>query len=649
MILAAEVWLMIATFLDHVQASNSIRPAYNEALDNGTYGPYPVKTFMSEDSFASPQMNFVQWSPECEDGMYYFITPRGRSLPDPSPMIIDTDGELVWTQYFDNPFGGQVYDFKVQQYQGQDYLTFWTGDDSLNSSYDIIHEIKASDGFSADLHEFTITDRGTALMTIYDRTSHDLTGFREFNATANPDDEFPNYIWDCLIQEFSIHTGKTLFQWRSSEHINITDSFREINLDGTQEVPWDWFHVNSIYKDEIGNYLISARYTHSLTYIDGKTSEVLWVLGGKRNEFMDLSNGSVLNFAWQHDAEFHSLDAFPEIYTPKQDRPGFTTKLLTVFDNAAADSMLDYGPDHSRGLLLEITFPTHRAGNASDRWTNGVKQGLFDREAKDEEKLYFINGTDPDFTVRLIQTYENPRKVRSSSQGSMQVLPGAEDARTKVFVGYGSNAVFTEFDINGTTLCDVHFSAQSAWEESLIQSYRAFKFAWTGTPTWSPRIEISDDDVEVFLSWNGATEVKEWLLQGSNIDDEFDGNHWADILRFEKRGFETSIELPKFANAERRYLRALALDKNGEVLDFGTTDLLDREPESDIDDLEVNLPKQIERHPARSYVLLLLGIFLTVCGYELLRKGFSWYNGQSTAGPIRWKKGSQYIRLRSEV
>jgi hypothetical protein len=49
--------------------------------------------------------------------------------------------------------------------------------------------------------------------------------------------------------------------------------------------------MNSIQKDELGNYLVSARYTHTITYIDGNTSAIVWILGGKRNTFEDLSNG----------------------------------------------------------------------------------------------------------------------------------------------------------------------------------------------------------------------------------------------------------------------------------------------------------------------------------------------------------------------
>jgi len=116
-----------------VGANYSIAPPpdYSESLDNGTLGYYPIRTYATAEDITSPKTNFIQWSSHCEDGLLYFITPRGWSLPNPGPMILDNRGELVWNQHFDNSFGGQAYDFMVQEYQGQDYLTFWLGDDRV--------------------------------------------------------------------------------------------------------------------------------------------------------------------------------------------------------------------------------------------------------------------------------------------------------------------------------------------------------------------------------------------------------------------------------------------------------------------------------------------------------------------------------------
>jgi hypothetical protein len=38
-------------------------------------------------------------------------------------LILDAQGEPVWVDYS----WGEVQDFKVQQFKGEDYLTFWAG------------------------------------------------------------------------------------------------------------------------------------------------------------------------------------------------------------------------------------------------------------------------------------------------------------------------------------------------------------------------------------------------------------------------------------------------------------------------------------------------------------------------------------------
>lgn len=105
-------------------------PPYGPALDKGDHGYYPVRKYVTS-RLKAPQTNFIQWSSECDDGLYYFITPRGWSVSKPGPMILDGAGSVIWSEHFSNEFGGQAYDLKVQSFQGEDYLTFWLGDDTI--------------------------------------------------------------------------------------------------------------------------------------------------------------------------------------------------------------------------------------------------------------------------------------------------------------------------------------------------------------------------------------------------------------------------------------------------------------------------------------------------------------------------------------
>lgn len=600
--------------LSEDDATPIFNPEYDVALDKGAYGSYPVRKFYSSD-IEVPKLNYLKWSPECATkNDFYFITPKGWKVSNPGPMVLDHTGELVWAQHFDNEFGGQAYDLMVQEYLGEKFLTFWLGDDrirghgaghfhmvsgtsnweavtinasgrsmarqgtrpriatdpsQINPAYDEIHQIGAANGRSADLHEFLLTPQGTALIIIFEPIQFDVRP-----AGRDLEDVWNQYMWDCLIQEVNITDKEAIFEWRASEHLNITDSYHRVidRGDGTPEHPYDPFHFNSVDKDELGNYLISSRYTHAIYYISGTTKEVLWTLGGKANMFMDLSTESILNFAWQHDARLVSPDAFPETYTPPPAKTGSTTKLLTLFDNAAEDWHYEFGPPNARGLLLEITYPTAELQARDD---TQVEKDTLPPPAKlsklDTEKTAAINGTNPAYTVRLIQQYSTPQTPRASSQGSMQLVSTENGKDPHILLGHGINALISEYSSNGSLLCSAHFAAQSTFEKGDVQSYRALKFPdWVGRPHVPPDVAV--DGTDVYVSWNGATGVDEWVLQtwsGSQDD------RWTAAAVVKKKGFETRLEIPR-ERRRARYLRVTALDERGHPCEHGVSDAYKR-------------------------------------------------------------------------
>jgi hypothetical protein len=328
-----------------------------------------------------------------------------------------------------------------------------------------------------------------------------------------------------------------------------------------------------VQKDEFGNYLISTRFLQSILYVDGKTKKTLWRLGGKRNTFMDLSGGNGLNFAWQHDARFRELDTFPSLYTAPPKRPGYTTKLLTFFDNASENQNYTYGLPQSRGLLVELTFPTPGTRKAVAGARKHDKQHQpEDLSALDlnEAKVNAINGTDPDYTVRVIQSYTTSEVIRSSSQGNLQVIPQGPGEDPKVLVGYGLDAAWTEFTANGTVLCHAHYGAKTHFETGDMQSYRTFKLPWTGRPKWKPKVAVEYS--QLYVSWLGATDIAEWALESAATNASDDGA-WREVLRTRKIRFEEMIEVPMDGSAAR-YLRLVALDKDGTRMEHGVSDVV---------------------------------------------------------------------------
>jgi hypothetical protein len=91
--------------------------------DVGLYGFYPTQNYVSFD-YVSPRVEVLRWDPRCETG-FIFLAPRGDSIAHPGPMVLNSDGDLVWMR----EIHAVTQDFRVQQYRGEDYLTYWAGDE----------------------------------------------------------------------------------------------------------------------------------------------------------------------------------------------------------------------------------------------------------------------------------------------------------------------------------------------------------------------------------------------------------------------------------------------------------------------------------------------------------------------------------------
>ena len=160
--------VVVTTIITAVVAT-SARPFHDSALyDTGYMGAYPHRTFSSFDN-VEPILNIHTWTEQCEQG-YYLLTPRGGSVPNPGPMILDGRGNLIWA---DKTYG-DVENLRVQTYKGSNYLTFWAGTDDgthgrghyylLDEHYEPKHIVSPVGKLDGDLHEFKITSNGTALM-----------------------------------------------------------------------------------------------------------------------------------------------------------------------------------------------------------------------------------------------------------------------------------------------------------------------------------------------------------------------------------------------------------------------------------------------------------------------------------------------------
>ena len=248
----------------------------------------------------------------------------------------------------------------------------------LDQHYHEFRRFRAGRGLSGDVHEFKITQEGTALITIYNLTQADLSSVESLPKESG-------YVLDGIFQEIDIETGEVLFEWNSSDHFHFSDTIAVMG-NGTWNSPLDWFHINSVDKDKYGNYLVSSRYLYMVACIDGNDGHVIWRLGGKRNSFRDLSGGTATNFTGQHDARWTRDYAS-----------------VTLFDNGADWTRKASNKSIGKRISLDVNTMTARVEQTYTNPANilSFSQGSFQTLPNGEVFIGFgINGA---FT----QFYEN--------------------------------------------------------------------------------------------------------------------------------------------------------------------------------------------------------------------------------------------------
>jgi hypothetical protein len=329
-----------------------------------------------------------------------FVAPQIGPLQQ-GPEIIGPRGGLIWFDPMPRDIAAS--DFRVQFYRGQPVLTWWQGNETagvgigqdiiMNSSYQVVKTISAGNGLSADLHEFQLTPRGSALITA------------EYPVIVNGTSvggSAQEVVLDSVVQEIDIPTGLVLFQWDSLDHVPMTAGYtpppNRPKKKGKRPVPngvwdpYDYFHVNSVALDADGNLLISSRNTWAVYKVSHQTGAVIWTLGGKYSSF---KFGAGAAFAFQHDVRA---------------RAGGDA-LLTMFDDGAGPPYV-----HSQSRALELRLDLERK------------------------------------TATVVSQRFHTPPVLASYEGNEQEMPGGND-----FVGWGQQPFFTQYDANGKLLFEGRF------------------------------------------------------------------------------------------------------------------------------------------------------------------------------------------------
>ena len=149
----------------------------------------------------------------------------------------------------------------------------------------------------------------------------------------------------------------------------------------------------------------------------------------------------------------------------------------------------------------------------------------------------------------------SPTSLLTSGMGNAQLLPNGN-----MLLGFGDDPYSTEFSPAGDVVANLRMPQGQ-------HSYRAFRLPWTGRPADDPSAVVLRDrssaHATLYVSWNGATEVAAWRLEGGARRGELSAVG-APVAR---SGFETALPI----GTGEGYARAVALDASGAALGASPT------------------------------------------------------------------------------
>lgn len=156
-------------------------------------------------------------------------------------------------------------------------------------------------------------------------------------------------------------------------------------------------------------------------------------------------------------------------------------------------------------------------------------------------------------SVKIVSIFNHEPPLSAQSQGDVQLLSDGD-----TFVGWGQEPYFSEFGPKGEVLFSAHLPTQAS-------SYRAYRFPWSGTPSEPPRIAVENGAggaLDVYASWNGATDVSSWRVLGGTSK-----GHLSAIATAPRVSFQTETSV----HTSDSLLAVQALSQSGTVLGTSAT------------------------------------------------------------------------------
>jgi hypothetical protein len=247
--------------------------------------------------FAKPQPKIPDFKVSARNNLegYYFFSPikigKQGAVSFPSDLILDGKGQLVYIRNYKNgTFSGGL------KKQSDNCYSFFYGDKFflMDSLFNVYDSIACKNGLVMDPRDLQISGAGNYLLIGSETLEQDLSKQKLFNngtVTGNKNSKLK-----CdVIQELD-KNKRVIFEWHGKDHFSLEDVDPEYLTD---PVNIDWLHFNAVHYDTDGNILLSIKKTNQVVKISRANGNIIWRLGGKKNEFI-FTNDSAM-FKGQHD------------------------------------------------------------------------------------------------------------------------------------------------------------------------------------------------------------------------------------------------------------------------------------------------------------------------------------------------------------
>ncbi len=178
---------------------------------------FATQHFVSRPDLRPPPVTVLSRAHGTAPG-YLFVSPE-RGVDQAGPLILDDAGQAVW---FHPVSSHRVTSFRVQRYRGRPVLTWWSAEREKGSGHNgRVRDRRRPLPDHRDPLRPRMVCRGPARVPAHAArhrrrsplTRRSPTTSRALGGSAH------GAIWEGIVQEVDVATGRLLFEWHSIDHV----------------------------------------------------------------------------------------------------------------------------------------------------------------------------------------------------------------------------------------------------------------------------------------------------------------------------------------------------------------------------------------------------------------------------------------------